>query len=59
MSNYKEYPGFTLYPFYHKLERMPWSAAAVIPMDKVENMVWLAGATGRPVFPISTRNEAS
>ena len=43
----KEYPGFTLYPFYHKLERMPWAAASVIPMDKVEKMIWLSGATGR------------
>ena len=46
-SSHKEYPGFALYPFYHKFEQMPWAAAAVIPMDKVEKMVWLSGATGR------------
>jgi len=43
----KEYPGFTLYPFHHKLERMPWAAASVIDMSKIEKMVWLSGATGR------------
>lgn len=46
-SGHKDYPGFTLYPFHHKLEQMPWGAAAVIHMDKVENMIWLAGTTGR------------
>lgn len=43
----KEYPGFMLYPFHHKLERMPWAAASVIDMSKVGKMVWLSGATGR------------
>lgn len=47
MTRCKQYSAFTLYPFYHKLERMPWGAAVVIPLDKVENMIWLAGATGR------------
>ena len=43
----KEYPAYTLYPFYHKMERMPWAAATVIDMSKVKKMVWLSGATGR------------
>ncbi len=47
MSEYKCYPGFTLNPFYHKSGRMPWAAAAVIPMDKVGKMIWLSGTTGR------------
>lgn len=47
VAEYKRYPGFTLYPFYHGSEKMPWAAAAVIPIDKVENIIWLSGATGR------------
>ena len=43
----KEYSAYTLYPFYHKLERMPWAAASVIDMSKVDKMIWLSGATGR------------
>ena len=43
----KQYPGFTLYPFFHKQERMPWASAVVIPLSKVENLIWLSGATGR------------
>lgn len=42
-----DYPGFVLYPYYHRLERMPWAAGAVIPIDKVEKIIWLSGATGR------------
>ncbi len=41
----KTYPGFTLYPHYHT-EKMPWAAAAVIPIEKVEKIIWLA-VTGR------------
>ena len=55
MSKYKEYcrsdpatyPAFTVHPYYHKLERMPWAAASVIEMDKVNKLIWLSGATGR------------
>ncbi len=55
MSKYKqylrsgptEYPGFLLYPFYHKLEKMPWGGAAVVSLDKVDKIIWLAGTTGR------------
>lgn len=55
MSKYKdycksaprEYFAYTLYPFYHKSERMPWAAASVIDMGKVDKMIWLSGATGR------------
>ncbi len=43
----KRYPGFTLYPFYHKSGKMPWASAAVIPIDKVENIIWLSGHAGR------------
>ena len=46
-SGPKQYPGFTLYPFYHKSELMPWAAASVIPVDKIEKIIWLSGATGR------------
>jgi len=55
MSKYKQYcqsaavdyPVFTVHPYYHKLERMPWAGATVIQMDKVDKMIWLSGATGR------------
>ena len=55
MSKYKQYcrsepvayPAFTVHPYYHKLERMPWAAASVIEMDKVDKFIWLSGATGR------------
>ncbi len=47
MTDCKQYPAFTLYPFYHKLERMPWGAATVIPLEKAGNIIFLAGATGR------------
>ena len=46
-NEYKEYPGFTLYPFYSKVGRLPWAAAAVIPMDKVEKIIFVSGTTGR------------
>ena len=46
-SGPKEYPAFSVYPFYHKMERMPWAAASVIQMDKVDKFIWLSGATGR------------
>lgn len=42
-----EYPAYSLFPFYHKAEKMPWAAAVVIDMSKVKKMVWLSGATGR------------
>lgn len=43
----KKYPSFDLYPFFHKQERMSWASAAVIPLAKVENLIYLSGATGR------------
>ena len=46
-NEHKKYPGFTLYPFYSKVGRMPWAAAAVIPVDKVEKIIWVSGTTGR------------
>ncbi len=47
MARYKEYPGFLLYPFYHKTGKMPWAAASVIPLNKAGKIIWLSGATGR------------
>lgn len=55
MSKYKEYcrsepakyPAFTVHPYYHKLEKMPWAAATVVEMDKVDKLIWLSGETGR------------
>ncbi len=46
-SRHKEYPGFTLYPFYHRSQLMPWGAASVIPLDNGRKLIFLAGATGR------------
>lgn len=46
-SKFKQYPAFKIYEYNHKLERMPWGAAAAVQMDKVENLVFCAGATGR------------
>ncbi len=46
-SECKEYPGFILYPLYHRVGKMPWAAAAVMPMDRVEKLIWVSGATGR------------
>ena len=46
-SDYKQYPAFRLYPFRHKLEKMPWGAASVVDWDKVENLIFCAGETGR------------
>ena len=43
----KQYPGFTLYPFYHKSEKMPWAAAIEVKLDKVDRIIWLSGHTGR------------
>ena len=46
-NEYKEYPGFTLYPFYSKKARLPWAAAAVIQLDKIEKLIFVSGTTGR------------
>ncbi len=43
----KQYPAFTLYPFFHKAEQMPWASAAVVPIAKLENLIFLSGQTGR------------
>ena len=46
-SGPQHYPAFSVYPFYHKAERMPWAAASVIELDKVDKIIMLSGATGR------------
>ena len=46
LTDCKQYPAFTLYPFYHKLERMPWGAATVIPLEKGENIIFSGGRDG-------------
>ena len=43
----KQYPAFKLYPFFHKLEKMPWASASVIELSKVDKLICLSGATGR------------
>ncbi|MBI2848530.1 MAG: RidA family protein [Chloroflexi bacterium] len=42
----KHYPGFTLYPFFHKTGLMPWASAAVIDLKKADKLIFLSG-TGR------------
>src|SRR3990172_10399779 len=43
----REYPAFTLYPFFHKSGPMPWAAASVVDMGKVDKLIYLSGETGR------------
>ncbi len=43
----KTYPGFKLYPFYHRSGKMPWAAAVELQLDKVDRIIWLSGHTGR------------
>ena len=43
----REYPGFTLYPFFHRSGPMPWAAAAVLDIGKLDKLVLLSGQTGR------------
>jgi enamine deaminase RidA (YjgF/YER057c/UK114 family) len=43
----REYPAFTLYPFLHKSGPMPWAAAAVLDMSKVDKLIYCSGQTGR------------
>ncbi|MBI2854550.1 MAG: RidA family protein [Chloroflexi bacterium] len=42
-----EYPCFTVYPFYHDNDKMPWAGAVEVHMDKVERLIWCGGHTGR------------
>ncbi len=42
-----EYPGFTLYPFFHRTGKMTWASAAVIDMKRIEKLIYLSGQTGR------------
>ena len=44
---HKVYPAFTLYPFFHKLEKMPWASAAVVRLEDCENLIFASGQTGR------------
>lgn len=43
----KDYPAYTLFPFFHKQGRMPWAAAAVVDMSRLEKLIFLSGQTGR------------
>lgn len=43
----KVYPGFTLYPFYHKTNKMPWASAIEMKLDQVDRIIFLSGHTGR------------
>ena len=43
----KVYPGFTLYPFYHKANKMPWASAIEMKLDQVDRIIFLSGHTGR------------
>jgi enamine deaminase RidA (YjgF/YER057c/UK114 family) len=43
----KEYPAFTVYPFYHGTHQMPWASCVDVKLDKVDRIIWLAGQTGR------------
>jgi enamine deaminase RidA (YjgF/YER057c/UK114 family) len=43
----REYPAFALYPFLHRSGPMPWAAASVVDMSRVDKLIFLSGATGR------------
>jgi len=43
----REYPAFTLHPFFHKSGPMVWAAASVVDMGKVDKLIYLSGQTGR------------
>lgn len=43
----REYPAFTLYPYFHRAGKMPWAAAAVVDMTKTKRLIFLSGQTGR------------
>ena len=51
----KSYPGFTMYPFYHKT-KMPYAAAVEVHLDKVDRIIWLSGHTGRALDDTDPRN---
>lgn len=43
----KDYPAYTLFPFFHKQGKMPWAAAAVVDMSRLDKLIFLSGQTGR------------
>ena len=43
----KRYPAFTLYPFYHKAEKMRWASACVVHLADTKNLIFCSGETGR------------
>ena len=55
VAEYKRYPGFTLYPLYHKT-KMPYAAAIEVQLDKVDRIIWLSGHTGRDLSDSEPRN---
>lgn len=40
-------PGWTSYPFFHRSGPMPWAAASVLDLDKIDKLIYLSGQTGR------------
>ena len=46
-SEAKQYPAFTVYPFYHESGCMPWAAAVTIHMDNLKDIILCGGHTGR------------
>lgn len=47
MAAAREYPAFTLHPFFHKSGQMPWAAASVVHVERIDKMIYLSGQTGR------------
>jgi len=40
-------PGWTSYPFFHRSGPMPWSAASVLDLGRIDKIIYLSGQTGR------------
>jgi enamine deaminase RidA (YjgF/YER057c/UK114 family) len=40
-------PGWTTYPFFHRSGPMPWAAASVLELSKIDKLIYLSGQTGR------------
>jgi enamine deaminase RidA (YjgF/YER057c/UK114 family) len=40
-------PGWTSFPFHHRSGIMPWSAASVLDLSKIDKLIYLSGQTGR------------
>ena len=40
-------PGWTSYPFFHRSGAMPWAAASVLDLSRIDKLIYLSGQTGR------------